>query len=202
MFVRIECAVGGTASDSLELVLMFCFVSARRESVNILGAFPRDLFTLLHSCWQFQRRRLQSDFVATLKLGEIPLWWFKAQSILKETGSHCWPVRSSEIINDVFTSSFEFLETYWRGERCEISSVLDVQTRSNRFEVVVSCSFSVLICSSSHRPPVEENLPLRNGGPYSSSSDKLSSAGKPRRRNDYDDYNSSGDELDDDDFDR
>lgn len=174
---------------------MFCFVSARRESVNILGAFPRDLSTLLHSCWQFQRRRLRSDFVASLKLGEIPF-------VMKETGSHCWPVRSSEIINDVFTSSFEFLETYWRGERCEISSVLDVQTRSNRFEVVVSCSLSVLICSSSHRPPVEENLPLRNGGPYSSSSDKLSSAGKPRRRNDYDDYNSSGDELDDDDFDR
>lgn len=122
--------------------------------------------------------------------------------VMKETGSHCWPVRSSEIINDVFTSSFEFLETYWRGERCEISSVLDVQTRSNRFEVVVSCSLSVLICSSSHRPPVESNLPLRNGGPYSSSSDKLSSAGRPRRRNDYDDYNSSGDELDDDDFDR
>ncbi|XP_036972528.1 occludin [Acanthopagrus latus] len=53
----------------------------------------------------------------------------------------------------------------------------------------------------SPQPPVEENLPLRNGGPYSSSSDKLSSAGRPRRRNDYDDYNSSGDELDDDDFD-
>lgn len=175
--------------------LSSCFVSARRESVNILGAFPRVLFTLLHSC-----RPVSATTSAVRLCCNTETGW--NTFVMKETGSHCWPVRSSEIINDVFTSSFEFLETYWRGERCEISSVLDVQTRSNRFEVVVSCSLSVLICSSSHRPPVEENLPLRNGGPYSSSSDKLSSAGRPRRRNDYDDYNSSGDELDDDDFDR
>lgn len=57
-------------------------------------------------------------------------------------------------------------------------------------------------CSLPHRPPVEENVPLRNGAPYSTNSDIASSSGRPKRRRDYDDYNSSGDELDDDDFDR
>lgn len=52
------------------------------------------------------------------------------------------------------------------------------------------------------RPPMEEGVPLRNGAPYSANSEIASSAGRPRRRRDYDDYNSSGDELDDDDFDR
>lgn len=45
-------------------------------------------------------------------------------------------------------------------------------------------------------------MPLRNGAPYSTNSDIASSSGRPKRRRDYDDYNSSGDELDDDDFDR
>lgn len=45
-------------------------------------------------------------------------------------------------------------------------------------------------------------MPLRNGAPYSTNSEVPSSAGRPKRRRDYDDYNSSGDELDDDDFDR
>ncbi|KAM4527960.1 occludin [Odontesthes bonariensis] len=60
--------------------------------------------------------------------------------------------------------------------------------------------------------PVVEDLPLRNGAPYSSSSEVASSAGRPKKRRagrprrtdgqDYDtDYNSSGDELEDDDFD-
>ncbi|KAM9338314.1 occludin [Symphorus nematophorus] len=58
--------------------------------------------------------------------------------------------------------------------------------------------------------PVEEDLPLQNGAPYSTNSDVPSSAGRPKKRRprrprradgqDYDtDYNSSGDELDDDD---
>ncbi|XP_068608600.1 occludin [Brachionichthys hirsutus] len=55
--------------------------------------------------------------------------------------------------------------------------------------------------SISPHPTVEENLPLNNAAPYSASSDIASSAGRPQRRRDYDDYNSSGDELDDDDFD-
>ncbi|XP_003965465.2 occludin [Takifugu rubripes] len=49
--------------------------------------------------------------------------------------------------------------------------------------------------------PPEESVPLRNGAPYSTTSEVASSAGRPKRRRDYDDYNSSGDELDDDDFD-
>lgn len=60
-------------------------------------------------------------------------------------------------------------------------------------------------------PLVEENLPLQNGAAYSSNSDMPSSVGRPKKRRagrprradgqDYDtDYNSSGDELDDDDF--
>ncbi|XP_061589155.1 MARVEL domain-containing protein 2 [Cololabis saira] len=60
--------------------------------------------------------------------------------------------------------------------------------------------------------PVVEDLPLHNGAPYSSSSEVPSSAGRPKKRRarrpraangqDYDtDYNSSGDELDDNDFD-
>ncbi|XP_068191558.1 uncharacterized protein marveld2a [Antennarius striatus] len=55
--------------------------------------------------------------------------------------------------------------------------------------------------SYSPHPAVEENLPLNNAAPYGTNSDIASSAGRPRRRRDYDDYNSSGDELDDDDFD-
>lgn len=50
--------------------------------------------------------------------------------------------------------------------------------------------------------PLEESVPLRNGAPYSTHSEVASSTGRPKRRRDYDDYNSSGDELDDDDFDR
>uniref|UniRef100_A0A3Q3WT71 Uncharacterized protein n=1 Tax=Mola mola TaxID=94237 RepID=A0A3Q3WT71_MOLML len=50
-------------------------------------------------------------------------------------------------------------------------------------------------------PPVEDNLPFYNGAPYSTKSEVASSAGRPKRRRDHDDYNSSGDELDDDDFD-
>lgn len=50
---------------------------------------------------------------------------------------------------------------------------------------------------------MEEAVPLQNGVPYSTNSEVASSAGRPKRRRDYnDDYNSSGDELDDDDFDR
>lgn len=49
---------------------------------------------------------------------------------------------------------------------------------------------------------MEETVPLRNSAPYSANSEIASSAGRPKRRRDYDDYNSSGDELDDDDFDR
>lgn len=49
---------------------------------------------------------------------------------------------------------------------------------------------------------MEENVPLRNGAPYGTNSDIASSSGRPKKRRDYDDYNSSGDELDDDDFDR
>lgn len=56
-------------------------------------------------------------------------------------------------------------------------------------------------------------MPLQNGAPYSSISEVGSSHGQPKTRRpgrprrtdgqDYDtDYNSSGDELDDDDFDR
>ncbi|KAM6902030.1 occludin isoform 1-T2 [Lycodopsis pacificus] len=61
-------------------------------------------------------------------------------------------------------------------------------------------------------PPPEVDLPLQNGAPYSTNSDAPSSAGRPKKRRagrprradgqDYEtDYNSSGDELDDDDFD-
>lgn len=53
----------------------------------------------------------------------------------------------------------------------------------------------------SPHPPMEENVPLRNGAPYGTNSDIASSSGRPKKRRDYDDYNSSGDELDDDDFD-
>ncbi|KAM8828250.1 occludin [Spinachia spinachia] len=57
-------------------------------------------------------------------------------------------------------------------------------------------------------PPAEEHLPLQNGAPYGASSDtsgrpKKKRAGRPNRAEgaDYEtDYNSSGDELDDDDF--
>lgn len=60
---------------------------------------------------------------------------------------------------------------------------------------------------------MEEDLPLRNGVPYTTNSEVASSAGRPKKRRagrprradgqDYDtDYNSSGDELDDDDFNR
>lgn len=49
---------------------------------------------------------------------------------------------------------------------------------------------------------MEESAPLRNSAPYSTNSEVASSAGRAKRRRDYDDYNSSGDELDDDDFDR
>lgn len=50
---------------------------------------------------------------------------------------------------------------------------------------------------------MEEHVPLHNGAPYSTNSDIASSSGRPKRRRDYnDDYNSSGDELDDDDFDK
>uniref|UniRef100_H3D7N8 Occludin a n=1 Tax=Tetraodon nigroviridis TaxID=99883 RepID=H3D7N8_TETNG len=51
------------------------------------------------------------------------------------------------------------------------------------------------------QPPMEESAPLRNSAPYSTNSEVASSAGRAKRRRDYDDYNSSGDELDDDDFD-
>ncbi|XP_010772525.1 occludin, partial [Notothenia coriiceps] len=62
-----------------------------------------------------------------------------------------------------------------------------------------------------HRP-AEENMPLQNGAPYSSVSEVASSRGKPKKRRagrprradgqEYEtDYNSSGDELDDNDFD-
>lgn len=71
-------------------------------------------------------------------------------------------------------------------------------------------AFAVLL---SYRPPVENDVPLYSGAPYSNTSEVSSStghpkkrrAGRPRRANgqDYDtDYNSSGDELDDNDFDR
>lgn len=46
---------------------------------------------------------------------------------------------------------------------------------------------------------MEETVPLNNTAPYSANSDIANSAGRPKRRRDYDDYNSSGDELDDDD---
>lgn len=49
---------------------------------------------------------------------------------------------------------------------------------------------------------MEESMPLHNGAPYGTNSEIASSTGRPRRRREYDDYNSSGDELDDDDFDR
>lgn len=67
-------------------------------------------------------------------------------------------------------------------------------------------------CPSSLRP-AEEEVPLQNGVPYSNSSEVASSAGRPKKRragrprradgqdNDTD-YYSSGDELDDDDFNR
>ncbi|KAK2818572.1 hypothetical protein Q5P01_024133 [Channa striata] len=66
--------------------------------------------------------------------------------------------------------------------------------------------------SYSPQPAVEQHLPLQNGVPYIPTSDVSSSVGKPKKRRpgrprradgqDYDtDYNSSGDELDDDDFD-
>ncbi|XP_054916581.1 occludin [Poeciliopsis prolifica] len=73
--------------------------------------------------------------------------------------------------------------------------------------------------SSYDKPPISYtpqpvvDRPLQNGAPYSSSSSEMaSSAGRPKKRRagrphrvdgqDYDtDYNSSGDELDDDDFD-
>lgn len=56
-------------------------------------------------------------------------------------------------------------------------------------------------------------MPLLDGAPYSSNSEVASSTGRPKKRRhgrphradgqDYDtDYNSSGDELDDNDFDR
>ncbi|XP_028457599.1 occludin [Perca flavescens] len=58
------------------------------------------------------------------------------------------------------------------------------------------------------QPSVEGNLPSQNGDPHSSYSDVPSSAGKPKKRraprsrqDNEADYNSSGDELDDDDFD-
>ncbi|CAK6956026.1 LOW QUALITY PROTEIN: occludin-like [Scomber scombrus] len=61
------------------------------------------------------------------------------------------------------------------------------------------------------QPASEEERPLHNGAPYSSNSEAPSSTGKPRKRRagrprradgeGFDtDYNSSGDELDDDDF--
>lgn len=64
-----------------------------------------------------------------------------------------------------------------------------------------------------HRPPVEEDMPAQNAVPYSSNSEVASSAGRPKKRRagrarradgqDYDtDYASSGDELDNNDFDR
>jgi len=60
--------------------------------------------------------------------------------------------------------------------------------------------------------PPEEDLPLQNGAPYGTNSDAPSSAGRPKKRragrprradgHDQDtDYNSSGDELDDNEFD-
>lgn len=63
------------------------------------------------------------------------------------------------------------------------------------------------------RRPVVENRPLQNGAPSGSSSELASSSGRPKKRRpgrprradgqDYEtDYNSSGDELDDNDFDR
>lgn len=63
-----------------------------------------------------------------------------------------------------------------------------------------------------HRPVVEDR-PLQSATPHSANSEITSSAGRPKKRRpgrprrtdgqDYDtDYNSSGDELDDDDFDR
>ncbi|XP_023276945.1 occludin-like [Seriola lalandi dorsalis] len=66
--------------------------------------------------------------------------------------------------------------------------------------------------SYSPQPPVENNMPLQNGVPYSNNSEAASSAGRPKKRRparprradgqDYDtDYYSSGDELDDNDFD-
>ncbi|XP_031698056.1 occludin-like, partial [Anarrhichthys ocellatus] len=70
---------------------------------------------------------------------------------------------------------------------------------------------NVDICSLSHRPP-EVDLPLHNRAPYITNSDAPTSAGRPKKRRagrprradgqDYEtDYNSSGDELDDHDFD-
>ncbi|KAM3850347.1 occludin [Diretmus argenteus] len=66
--------------------------------------------------------------------------------------------------------------------------------------------------SYSPAPPVEESVPVRNSVPYSSNSEVDSSAGRHKKRRrgrprradgqDYDtDYASSGDELDDNDFD-
>ncbi|CAN9504567.1 unnamed protein product [Ophioblennius macclurei] len=64
----------------------------------------------------------------------------------------------------------------------------------------------------SYSPPsVAEDLPLQNGAPYANSSEVASSNGRPKKRRprrvrradgqEYDtDYNSSGDELDDDEF--
>lgn len=49
---------------------------------------------------------------------------------------------------------------------------------------------------------METTVPSRDAPPYSTNSEIASSVGRPKRRRDYDDYNSSGDELDDDDFDR
>lgn len=60
---------------------------------------------------------------------------------------------------------------------------------------------------------MEEDQPLQNGVPYTTNSEVASSSGRPKKRRagrprradgeGYDtDYNSSGDELDDDDFDR
>lgn len=70
-------------------------------------------------------------------------------------------------------------------------------------EVTITAgSGGVTLLSPVPRRPPEETVPLRNSAPYSAHSEVASSAGRPKRRRDYDDYNSSGDELDDDDFDR
>lgn len=75
----------------------------------------------------------------------------------------------------------------------------------------INPTVETLIVLLSRRPAVEENVPLRSEYLYSPNSDMSSSigkpkkkrAGRPRRTDGYDtDYNSSGDELDDNDFDR
>lgn len=76
----------------------------------------------------------------------------------------------------------------------------------------INSTVETLIVLFSCRPAVEENVPLRSEY-LSPNSDVSSSTGKPKKKragrprrtdgHDYDtDYNSSGDELDDNDFDR